>query len=60
MKLATVPDRIKRIKACLSYDIICNKQKYIKEGKIYRVKNKGCFFYAGIGNLNSLKKIWKK
>ena len=30
MKLANVPDRITRCKACLSYDIICNKDKYIK------------------------------
>ena len=30
--LITNPDRIKRIKANLSYDIICNKNKYTKEG----------------------------
>lgn len=60
MKLATAPDRIKRIEACLSYDIICNKQKYIKEGKIYRVRNKDCFFYTVIGDLNSLKKEIEK
>ena len=56
MKLANVPDRITRCKACLSYDIICNKDKYIKEGNVYKVKNKDCFYYTVIGDLNSLKK----
>ncbi len=59
-KLGTVPDKIKRIVVCFSYDIICNRQKYIKEGKIYRVKNKDCFFYTVIGDLNSLKKEIEK
>ncbi len=48
MKLATVPDRTQRVKACLSYDIICNKNKYIKEGNFYRFKKKDCFFYTVI------------
>ena len=55
MNLATVPDRATRIKACLSYDIICNKDKYIKEGDNYRVKKKDCFYYTVIGDLYSLK-----
>ena len=55
MKLATVPDRMTRIKACLSYDIICNKNNYIKEGNNYRVKSKDCFYYTVVGDLNSLK-----
>ena len=55
MRLATVPDRNKRVKACLSYDIICNKDKYIKEGENYRVKEKDCFYYTVIGDLYSLK-----
>ena len=55
MKLANEPDRITRCKACLSYDIICNKNKYIKKGNVYTVKNKDCFYYTVIGDLNSLK-----
>lgn len=56
MKKSTMPDRMTRCKACLSYDIIVNKDKYVKEGKIYRVKKKDCFYYTVIGDLDSLKK----
>ena len=48
MKLATVPDRTQRMKACLSYNIICKKSKYIKEGNFYRVQYKDCFNYTVI------------
>lgn len=40
MKLATIPDRRKRAEACLAYDILCNTQKYIKNGDTFRVKKK--------------------
>lgn len=55
MNLITNPDRKKRIKANLSYDIICNKKKYIKEGNYYRIKTKDCFYYTIVGDLESLK-----
>jgi len=55
MKLATNPDRITRTKACLAYDIICNKNKYIKNDNTYEPKIKDCFYYTIIGDLNSLK-----
>ena len=55
IKLITNPDRKKRIKANLSYDIICNKNKYIKEGNYYRIKYKDCFYYTVVGDLDSLK-----
>ena len=40
MRLATYPDRNIRTKACLAYDVLCNNDKYIKEGNYFRVKNK--------------------
>ena len=60
MRLATYPDRNIRTKACLAYDVLCNKDKYIKEGNYFRVKNKDCFYYTVIGDLNSLKKSIEK
>ncbi len=56
MRLATNPDRTIRIKACLAYDTQCNKEKYIKEGNSYRIKNKDCFYFAIMGDLESLKR----
>ena len=53
--LATNPSREIRSKACLAYDILCNKEKYINVGNFYKVKNKDCFYYTLIGDLNSLK-----
>lgn len=55
MNLATNPNREIRSKACLAYDIFCNKDKYIKQGDLYKVKNKDCFYYSTIGDLNLLK-----
>ena len=55
MKLATVPDRETRAKACLAYDILCNKNNYEKEGNIYRPKNKDCFYCTVVGDLRTLK-----
>ena len=57
-KLATKMDRRIREKACLAYDVLCNKEKYIKEGNYYRVKNKDCFYYTVIGDLNSFKILY--
>ena len=55
MNLATHPNREIRSKACLAYDIFCNRDKYIKQGNLYKVKTKDCFYYSTIGDLNSLK-----
>ena len=55
MKLATNPDRITRTTANLAYDIICNKNKYIKNNNTYEPKEKDCFYYTIIGDLYSLK-----
>jgi len=55
MRLATNPSRITRRNACLAYDAICNKDKYIREGNNYRVKIKDCFYYTVVGDLESLK-----
>ena len=60
MKLPTKMDRKIRQKACLAYDVLCNKEKYIKEGNYYRVKSKDCFYYTVIGDLNSLKSCIEK
>ena len=56
MKLATNPSREIRRNACLAYDVLCNKAKYTNNGNLYKVKNKDCFYYAVVGDLNSLKK----
>ena len=55
MNLATNPSRKIRSKACLAYDIFCHKDKYIKQGNLYKVKKKDCFYYSTVGDLNSLK-----
>ena len=55
MKLATCPLRIVRARACLAYDILCNKEKYYKIGNKYKVKVKDCFYYTIIGDLKTLK-----
>ena len=54
-KLVTNPDRRIRTKANLAYDIICNKNKYIKNNNTYEPKEKDCFYYTIIGDLYSLK-----
>ena len=36
MNLATHPNREIRSKACLAYDIFCNRDKYIKQGNILK------------------------
>ena len=55
MKLATNPSREIRSKACLAYDCLGNKEKYTNKGNLYKVKKKDCFYYAVVGDLNSLK-----
>ena len=55
MNLATVPDRKVRAKACLAYDILCNKEKYAKVGNSYKSKEKDSFYCTVIGDLNALK-----
>ena len=39
-KLITKPSRYTRIRASLAYDILYNKQKYKKNGNLYRVKKR--------------------
>jgi len=56
MKLATERDRNIRRNACLAYDALCNRDKYIRKGNLFTVKNKDCFYYAVVGDLKSLKK----
>ena len=55
MRYATNPNRLIRTKACLAYDILCNKEKYIKEGNKYKSKEKDCFYCTVVGDLNALK-----
>ena len=56
MRLITNQDRFIRAKVCLAYDTQCNKEKYIKEGNYFRIKNKDCFYFAIMGDLESLKR----
>ena len=60
MKLATCPLRSIRRKACLAYDMICNKDKYHKIGNKYRPKVKDCFYYTLVGDLYSLQNAIEK
>lgn len=55
-KLITSFNRRARSEACLAYDILSNRNKYIKEGSYYRVKKKDCFYYVVIGDTDSLKR----
>ena len=55
MSLATVSDRKTRAKACLAYDILCNKNKYTKKGNMYISKEKDCFYCTVVGDLKALK-----
>ena len=55
MKLATNPDRQTRARACLAYDILCNKNKYKKENNKYKSKIKDSFYCTVIGDLKALK-----
>jgi hypothetical protein len=57
MKLATNPDRTIRRNACLAYDALCNREKYTRNGNIFTVKKKDCFYYSLIGDLYSLKSL---
>ena len=57
MNLATCPSRTVRRNACLAYDIICNKDKYYKNGDKYRPKKKDCFYFTLVGDLQSLKRV---
>lgn len=58
-KLVTNPSREIRVKACLAYDIICNKKNYIKSGDKYRVKNKDHWYYVLVVDLNNLQRLIK-
>lgn len=51
------PQREIRVKACLSYDIICNKNNYIKSGNKYKTKRKDHWYYVLVGDLDSLQKL---
>ena len=55
MRYATNPNRLIRTKACLAYDLLCNKEKNIKEGNKYKSKEKDCFYCTVVGVLNALK-----
>ena len=50
---------IKR-KVSLAYDVLCNREKYIKNNNIYTVKKKDHFYYTIIGDLENLKQIYKE
>ena len=58
-KLVTNPSREIRVKACLAYDIICNKKGYIKSGNKYRIKNKDHWYYVLVGDLENLQRLIK-
>ena len=52
--LINKPSRNVRIRASLAYDILCNSNKYTKNGNFYRVKNKDHFYCVVVGDLESL------
>ena len=58
-RLINRPSRKVRIAASLAYDILCNSNKYIKNGKFYKVKKKDHFYCVVVGDLDSLKQmVW--
>ena len=59
-KLITSPNIEEKKRGSLSYDILCNKNKYIKKGNLYSTKIKDHFYYVIIGDLENLKKIYEK
>lgn len=58
-QLVTKPSREIRVKGCLAYDIICNKNNYIKSGNKYRIKNKDHWYYVLVGDLDNLQRLIK-
>mgnify|MGYP002626075222 CR=1 FL=1 len=58
--LVTSPDRKNKSKACLAYEMLFNKNKFVQYGNYYKVKEKDCFYFAIIGDLNSLKSLIEK
>lgn len=59
-KLITSPNIEEKKRGSLAYDILCNKNKYIKKGNLYSTKIKDHFYYVIIGDLENLKKIYEK
>ena len=51
---------ITKKKSALAYDILCNKNNYIKNGDLYSPKKKDHFYYVTIGDLTHLELIYKK
>ena len=54
----TCPEIIIKKTAALAYDMITYELNYEKKGKIYKVVNKDHFYYATIGDLENLKKLY--
>ena len=59
-KLITSPNIEEKKRGSLAYDILCNKNKYIKKGNLYSTKIKDHFYCVVIGDLENLKKIYEK
>ena len=59
-KLITSPNIEEKKRGSLAYDILCNKNKYIKKGNLYSTKIKDHFYYVIIGDFENLKKIYEK
>ena len=57
--LVTSPNRTIKSKVCLAYEILFNKKNFIQHGNLYKIKVKDCFYFAIIGDLNSLKSLLK-
>ena len=58
--LVTSTRRDIKSKACLAYEILSNKQNFVQYGNYYQIKEKDCFYFAIIGDLNSLKLLIEK
>jgi len=55
--LVISPNKAIKSKACLAYEILFNKNNFVQYGNYYRIKVKDCFYFAIIGDLNSLKSL---
>ena len=59
-KLITSSNERKKKLGSLAYDILCNKDNYIRKDNLYSPKVKDHFYYVIIGDLNKLKELYNK
>ena len=59
-KLVTSSNKKRKILASISYDILCNKYRYIQKNNLYEAKKKDHFYYVIVGDLENLKSLYEQ